>query len=62
MKQDQCKKCGKCCRSFDMKDGKYMIDDVIIEIKNKTCQFLTKDNLCSIHKNKPKFCKEWFCK
>ena len=48
--KDKCKRCGKCCYlTFVFNNGDIM--------NTKTrCQFLTKNNLCSVYDNRPSWC------
>ena len=64
-----CRRCGRCCRSFNLLAGamsnfkraqeKYGLK-LIPNSNSKTfrCSMLTEDNLCKIHYDKPKVCKE----
>ena len=57
-----CRKCGECCKNLPHSDDIYMTDEgFTMKITNGRCEYLTEDNFCSIHKKKPKMCRDWFC-
>ena len=70
----QCNQCGKCCSILVFHLSKYTPSNIIQYyedhgckvdlLKEKiiipaVCKYLTKDNLCSIHDNKPDICKNY---
>jgi len=67
----KCHKCGKCCQKvilplpqmdsgerFWLNAHKGITVRGNVVIIDSVCEFLTKDNLCSIHENRPKICRE----
>lgn len=66
-RKGRCKACGKCCRSFNilgsayesfkLAQKKYGLKLIRNDDGTYHCSML-KNNLCLIHKNKPKVCKD----
>lgn len=68
-RRGDCKRCGRCCRSFNLLAGA-MSDfkraeerhglKLLINPDGKTykCNMLTENNLCGIHEDKPKPCRD----
>lgn len=67
IRKGKCNRCGKCCRSFNLLGAAYESFRIaqkkyglkLLRNKDETysCSML-RGNLCTIHKNKPKVCKE----
>ncbi len=68
--KNSCKLCGLCCRVLCIHFSIIGFNDKWIEGRGgirkgmdvflpSVCKWLTKDNKCEIHKDKPKFCKDW---
>jgi Fe-S-cluster containining protein len=56
-----CYKCGLCCKNLYLSDRiKISLHTKTIMLKKK-CEFLNKNKLCKIYKNRPKICKEFVC-
>ncbi|MFA7301633.1 MAG: YkgJ family cysteine cluster protein [Candidatus Shapirobacteria bacterium] len=71
--KNTCSACGKCCKlfyinlskkEFESGDFKTMDLDSKVHILDKnpdgSCIYL-KNNLCSIHENRPQVCRHFFC-
>jgi len=65
---DDCIACGKCCdkswlvRLTNRREIELFGDDVVYGkfIWTDKCKF-KKDNICTIHEDKPHKCKEYYC-
>jgi Fe-S-cluster containining protein len=66
----KCKKCGKCCFLLHIDFRQVDYDDKWVEARGGIrkgmhvyvplgCKWLSKDNLCSRHNDKPLFCREF---
>ena len=65
-----CKQCGRCCQILSIHFSVIEFDDKWVEGHGGVrrgmdvylplrCKWLTEDNKCEIHKDKPEFCKKW---
>lgn len=60
-KKASCHKCAWCCKNLNWFYRIYITISTRRPMFKRNCKFLTKNNLCSIYKKRPTWCRKFFC-